>query len=573
MVAGGWNDMSKTQTRRRARIFFFVACWSMLAASAGQPPASPGDLPVRYNESLNLYNAKQYAEAAAILEPFYAAGPDGMDWHWNAAMYQLACEEALAGRKQKAMDSLSASEARGGSVPAEHLATDPDLASLHADPRFAQLVEAARGRERLWSNEPGQSLPFEPNLSENARIAGLSTVWSEARFNFAFFDRQPGLDWSETYLDFLPKVRAATSTEAYYRVLMRFAALLKDGHTNVYPPEPLRDAFYGAPGLRTQLVENSVVVTEIDDPALLAGHWRVGDVLLKIDGEDIKVYAQREVAPYQSSSTPQDLQVRTFDYALLDGHAGSQFHVTVKNAEGKVEDRVLTRLTLQEQSKLGKSAPPFKMRPDGIAVLTIDEFEDTAGTKALLANLPQANASKGLIIDLRANGGGSTPIDLLQLLTREPLHSPLIRTRSYVAADRARGVLPGWTDVPPFEVPADPAHHVDVPIAVMTGAHTFSAAEDFVAMFDAMHRGITVGETTAGSTGQPLFFKLPGGGSARVCTRNDRAPDGTVFEGIGLRPTIAVAPTVGSIQRHADPALERAATALLTAKAEKRSNK
>jgi carboxyl-terminal processing protease len=87
-----------------------------------------------------------------------------------------------------------------------------------------------------------------------------------------------------------------------------------------------------------------------------------------------------------------------------------------------------------------------------------------------------------------------------------------------------------------------------IPVAVLTSARTFSAAEDFVAAFDAMHRGITVGEPTAGSTGQPLFFQLPGGGSARICTRNDRAPDGTAFEGSGLRLTISVAPTVESVQ-------------------------
>ncbi len=559
--------MIKTQTRKRGRVFFLVGCGAIFTAAAQQPPASAANLPERYTESLKLYQAKQYAKAAAILEPFYAAGADGMDWHWNAAMYDLACDEALAGRKEKAIDVLTASQARGGSVPAEHLATDPDLASLHGDSRFKQLVEAARNRERLWVQEPGQALPLAPNLSEDAKIAGLSTVWSEARFNFAFFDRQPDLDWNQTYLDFLPKVRATTSTEQYFRVLMRFAALLKDGHTNVYPPEAMQDNFYSRPGLRTQLVENAVVVTRVDDPALITQRWRVGDVLLKIDGEDIHRYAEREIAPYQSSSTPQDLQVRTFDYALLSGRAGSHLHVTVRTAEGKQEDRVLTRLTLKDQSTWNKGGgAPFKMRPDGIAVLTIDEFEDTEGTKALLANLPLVNAAKGLVIDVRANGGGSTPIDLLQVLSRKPIRGPMIRTRSYVAADRARGTLPGWTDVPQFEVPADPVHHVDVPVAVLTSARTFSAAEDFVAAFDAMHGGITVGETTAGSTGQPLFFQLPGGGSARVCTRNDRAADGTVFEGVGLRPVIAVSPTIESIQRNTDPALERSAAALLAAK-------
>jgi C-terminal processing protease CtpA/Prc len=561
------GNMIKTQARRYSQIFFLVACGPMLTAAAQQPLTPAVSLLERYPESVKLYQAKRYAEAAAILEPFYAAGPDGIGWYWNSAMYDLACDEALAGRKQKAMDVLMAWQANGVSVPAEQLATDTDLASLHGDARFTQLVEDARSQERLWAHEPGQSLPFVPNLSEDAKIAGLSTVWAEARFNFAFFDRQPDLDWNQTYVDFLSKVRATSSTEEYYRVLMRFAALLKDGHTNVYPPQSIQNDFYGGPGLHTRLVENTVVVTGVDDPALLAQGWHVGDVLLKIDGEDIRRYAEREIAPYQSSSTPQDLEVRTFDYALLSGPAGSQFLVTVRNGEGKEEERVLTRLTLADQMKLRKAPKAsFRMRPDGIAVLTIDEFEDTEGTKELLANMPLVTSSKGLIIDVRANGGGSTPVDLLQVLTRQSVHGAMVQTRSYIAAYRAKGVLPGWTDVPPFEVPADPDHHVDVQVAVLTSARTFSAAEDFVAAFDAMHRGITVGETTAGSTGQPLFFQLPGGGSARVCTRNDRASDGTVFEGSGLRPTISVSPTTESIQRGTDIALERAAAVLLASK-------
>lgn len=553
--------------RTSRRIFFCLAWGFILSARGQQTQTLAARLQERYAESLKLYQEKQYSAAASILEPFYAAGPDGLGWQWNSAMYDLACEEALAGRKQKALDILVAWQARGGSVPAEHLAKDSDLTSLHGDIRFMRLVEDARSRELLWIREPGQSVPFAPDLSEDAKIAGLSTVWAEARFNFAFFDRQPALDWNQIYVDFLSKVRATSSTAEYYRVLMRFAALLKDGHTNVYPPAEIQDAFWGKPGLHTQLVENTVVITGIDDPALMAQKWRVGDVLLKIDGEDIHQYAEREIAPYQSSSTLQDLEVRTFDYALLSGPAGSEFHVTVRNGNGEDDERVLTRLTLADQRKL-RTAPgaSFSMRPDGIAVLTVNEFEDTEGTKVLLANRRSVQSSKGLVIDVRANGGGSTPVDLLQVLTRKIVRGAMVRTRSYVAADRARGVLPGWTDVIPFEAPADPQHHVDVPIAVLTSARTFSAAEDFVAAFDAMHRGITVGDTTAGSTGQPLFFQLPGGGSARVCTRNDRAPDGTVFEGSGLRPAISVSTTIDDLRRGNDIVLERAALALLATK-------
>jgi C-terminal processing protease CtpA/Prc len=559
--------MFKKQTRVLNGMFCLLACAPMLTLAAQSAQTSAASLFVRYPEAVKLYQEKRYAEAAAILEPFFAAGPDGVGWYWNSAMYDLACDEALAGRKQKSLDILMTWQAKGGGVPAEHLANDTDLASLHDDGRFARLIEEARTEERLWTREPAQDLVFMPNLSEDAKVAGLSTVWAEARFNFAFFNRQPNFDWNQTYVDFLSKVRNTPSTEEYYRVLMRFASLLKDGHTNVYPPETIQNAFYGGPALHTSLVETSVVVTGVDDPALLALGWRVGDVILKIDGEDIRRYAEREIAPFQSSSTPQDLEVRTFDYALLSGRTGSSFHVTVHTGDGQEEERLLTRLSMQDRTKLRKpQRAAFHMRSDGIAVLTIDEFEDTEGTKLLLENLPLVTASKGLVIDIRANGGGSTPVDLLQVLARKSVRGAMVETRSYVAANRSRGVLPGWTDGPPFEVPTDPAHHIDVPVAVLTGARSFSAAEDFVAAFNAMHRGFTVGETTAGSTGQPLFFQLPGGGSARVCTRNDRAPDGTVFEGLGLRPSISISPTIESIRNGSDVVLERAALALLTAK-------
>ena len=234
-----------------------VAGALLLPAAQAQSPKSELQLQQAYGEAQKLYQQRRFADAAALLEPFYAAGPGETGRFWYTAMYDLACEEALAGRQQKALDVLTASQSGGGSTAAEHLATDTDLLSLHDDSRFVRLVEQAKSRERLWTHEPGQDLAYAPDLSQDAKVAGLSTFWAEARFNFAFFDRQPAMDWNQVYLDYLPKVRATSSTEAYYRLLMQLAAKLKDGHTNVYPPDAIADAFYGGPGLRTARVEKT----------------------------------------------------------------------------------------------------------------------------------------------------------------------------------------------------------------------------------------------------------------------------------------------------------------------------
>jgi carboxyl-terminal processing protease len=544
-----------------------AACSTLLGTAQVSNPKSAVQLQNAYGTAQRLHEQNRFADAATTLEPFYTSGPGGSERFWYVAMYDLACDEALAGNRERAIEVLQASQSNGGSTGSDHIATDNDLLSLHGDPRFTRLVEEVKSHERLWTREPGQETPYTSDLSEDAKVAGLSVFWAEARFNFAFFDRQPGLDWNQLYLDFLLKVSRTSSTEDYYRLLMRFAAELKDGHTNVYPPDALADAFYGGPGLRTALVENQIVVTAVHDPGLTEQGWRIGDVLQKIGNEDVHTYAKREIVPFQSASTLQDLDVRTFGYPLLGGKAGSNITVTVEDAQGRQSNRTLERLTVTQRTALRHvEDAAFALRADGIAVLTVNEFEDGKGADLLLANLAQVNGSKGLVIDVRANGGGSTPIRLLQILADSPIPGAIQRTRSYVAVDRARGMLPGWSDLPTEQIPQSKDQHVAVPVVVLTSAMTFSAAEDFVAAFNAIHRGTTIGETTGGSTGQPFFFHLPGGGSARICTKNDRSGDGTVFEGKGLMPQVPIAPTISSVRSHQDPVLKRGVEVLLSAK-------
>ncbi|WP_315818881.1 S41 family peptidase [Paraflavitalea speifideaquila] len=84
-----------------------------------------------------------------------------------------------------------------------------------------------------------------------------------------------------------------------------------------------------------------------------------------------------------------------------------------------------------------------------------------------------------------------------------------------------------------------------MPLVVLIGNNTASAAEDFlIALDDLKGRATVIGERTYGSTGQPLMFDLPGGGSARVCTKRDTYSDGREFVGYGVKPDIEVKRTV-----------------------------
>ena len=67
-----------------------------------------------------------------------------------------------------------------------------------------------------------------------------------------------------------------------------------------------------------------------------------------------------------------------------------------------------------------------------------------------------------------------------------------------------------------------------------------------------------IGEASGGSTGQPLSFELPGGGSGRICTKRDTYPDGKEFVGVGIQPDIVVKPLLANIRKNKDTVLEAA---------------
>ena len=354
---------------------------------------------------------------------------------------------------------------------------------------------------------------------------------------------------------------AAQDTGAYYRELMQFIALLRDGHSNVYPPEEIAKRFNSWPGVRTAKVEGRVIVMEVTDSDLSRQGLRVGDEVVSIDGVGVERYAQERVVPYQSSSTDHDREVRVYSYALLAGSAEHPVQLEVRDPDGK--QTTLTALRSGYSATGMHPRKAFAMREDGIAVIGAIQFENGAAAALLGEHIAEVVQAKGLILDLRGNGGGSSRFGfaLLSWLSDAPLPSMASTYRDSNFLDRARvgtSVTVGWRNLAsePFRAPRDQVFRG--PVALLIDARTFSAAEDTAAVFKLMHRGIVVGSASGGSTGQPWLFDLPGGGRARICVKRDSYPDGTTFVGAGVVPDIEVPLTIKDIREGRDAVLERA---------------
>ena len=518
-----------------------------------------------------LYDKHAFVEAAVTLEKA-AADPQiaGLPV-WSDKLYTLARYQARAGKADAALVTLKYAVDIGAVPPAGDVVKEADLASLHDRQQFKDLIARLEKETTLWKDNAALATPYKPVLSEEEKVAGLSKLWSEARFNFPFFGRIPDVDWDAQYMAFLPRVRAAQTTEDYYRVLMRFLATLKDGHTRVIAPNELHGRFYGVTAVNTRLVEGKVVVIGASDPTLEAQGIKTGAEIISIDGKPTLDYAKAEVEPFVFGFTPQDRNVWLYGYQLLRGPATEPVRLVLRNADGKTVSIAVPRH--KNTGHFGflpelDLAAHFRMLPGNIAYLQVNVFADDSGAKTLRENFAAISAANSLIIDVRDNGGGSSDnaYALLKILASKPFNDSNWRTRDYKAAWRSWGVAPGWTRIAASVIDPDSALHYAKPVVVLTSARTYSAAEDFVVAFLSMHRGKLVGETTGGSTGNPMLLKLPGGGMSFICTKDDSFPDGRVFEGVGIAPDVAVSPTVADIRAGRDPVLTRAVALLRTGK-------
>jgi len=412
-----------------------------------------------------------------------------------------------------------------------------------------------------------------PDLSDAEKLYGLSLLWQEANYNFAFFDQVPDLDWDSAYQAFIPVVLATESTYDYYQELKRFVALLEDGHTRVWlSGQPGQYESY--PWVLTENVQGQVVVSNVGRS--LQDELPVHSVIKTIDDEPAAQHALEERLPYTFSSTDYDRVDRVLA-AALSGPPDKAVRIAYVTPGGERREATLDRdrRTREDEWLLPtrSSRPRFEFRwlEDDIAYIAVNTFNDAGVVDDFEAALPQLYRAKALVVDIRSNGGGNSinGYRIAAYMTDDTLKTSAWKTREHIAAYKAWGrfneryndyaEMNAWYDGGTHgEVAPAEGRRLIVPTVVLQEHATFSAAEDFLIAIEKIPQITTIGRPSGGSTGQPLALELPGGGRANICTKRDTYSDGRDFVGIGIAPDIFVEATIEDVQSGRDPALERA---------------
>src|SRR5207253_1551937 len=87
-------------------------------------------------------------------------------------------------------------------------------------------------------------------------------------------------------------------------------------------------------------------------------------------------YAEQRVMPYQSSSTKQDLEVRSYEYALFAGSSKEPLEILFRDSAGQTFTKVLRRLTPidREKAMMPTPAMEFGRLPGNVAYVSLNTF-------------------------------------------------------------------------------------------------------------------------------------------------------------------------------------------------------
>ncbi|TNE56477.1 MAG: hypothetical protein EP344_12390 [Bacteroidetes bacterium] len=423
---------------------------------------------------------------------------------------------------------------------------------------------------------PSNGRLYHRVFTPTERLTGFINFWTEVKYNFAFFDQVPALDWDNVLAEYLPRIQAEQSNAEYYKLMEEVCALLNDGHTNVYLPADLKSDNYH-PRVKLGNFEDRIYVLNTSEK--FRDVLPVGSEIVGVNGEKISSYLYYNLFPYISAST-QYIKQKNAIRKLLNIPKGQTLNIAFVHPEGTPGIYTFsfeTDTTSWIISDPGWHPVEFKILENNTAFLKINTFERAEVVGEFLKVKDAISKSSKLIIDLRDNGGGNSAYgqEILKYFAPGPFLSSSWRTREHKAAFKAWGKYADDPPADPFEeeclltfkgnywhiAPPDTIEpyfdqFISIPVVILIGNNTASAAEDFLVSAESIGITETVGDLTFGSTGQPLHFKLPGGGSARVCTKKDTYPDGREFVGYGIKPKYLVKPGLQDVLKQRDVVLE-----------------
>ena len=266
--------------------------------------------------------------------------------------------------------------------------------------------------------------------------------------------------------------------------------------------ETMENAYVGI-GITIQAAEDhsGFLVTKVNagGPAEEAGVL-AGDVIVAIEG--------------QSASGMTSDEAKN----LVRGEENTAVNMTFRR-NGETLELSILRKTVQVEVATGK------LLEGNVGLVTIANFDLRCSeeTIAAIEKLLEEGAT-ALIFDVRNNPGGYAKqlVDVLDYLLPE---GELFRTVDYTGAE---------------DVDMSDAACLDIPMAVLVNAESYSAAEFFAAALKDYDAAIVVGEKTCGKGYFQVNYQLLDGSAVSISIGEYFTPKGENLANVGVTPDVEI---------------------------------
>ena len=194
----------------------------------------------------------------------------------------------------------------------------------------------------------------------------------------------------------------------------------------------------------------------------------------------------------------------------------------------------------------------YRVLDDNIGYVRYSSFANGIGASNLESMLATLAPCRGLVIDIRDNGGGliTTAQELAARFTNEEM------VVGYIQHKTGKG-RNDFSKMEEQRLLPSSGRRWQKKVAVLTNRGVFSAANEFVKYMKCFPNTIVVGDRTGGGSGMPFSSQLPCGWSVRfsACPMYDRDKQHTEF---GIDPDYVVSLTDDDFARGVDTIIEAA---------------
>lgn len=299
------------------------------------------------------------------------------------------------------------------------------------------------------------------------------------------------------------RTKKAFTEEQRFNSFINVVTNLMDPHTDYYPPlekrafdERMSNQFYGI-GAQLQQDDNGVKIASIVSgyPAWKSGEIVVGDLITKVAQGSAEAV---DIAGYDVEDAVK----------LIRGNKGTEVRLTLRKQDGSSKTVSLIREKIEQDEGRVRSAvigegdhkTGYIFLPDFYA-----NFDEQRGARcsedvALEVEKLKAEKVKGIVIDLRNNGGGSL-VEVVRMVGLFIKSGPIVQVKERDGRVDERT----WRD-------NDESVLYDGPLTVMVNELSASASEIFAAAIQDYKRGIIIGSTSTygkGTVQRPVPFGKP----------------------------------------------------------------